>query len=70
MEKNKTILAWLFIIFAIVLMVVLPELVYPPISEDAVDTHQYVLEVIMHIVRYVVLSVFSFIIGMKLLHKD
>ena len=60
----------MFILLAVVILISLPELVYPTISEDGVDTHQYLLEVILHIVRYVILSIFSFILGIKLLHKD
>ncbi|MCI3028536.1 hypothetical protein LMF32_05405 [Desemzia sp. C1] len=70
MKKYQLFLAWMFILLAVVILISLPELVYPTISEDGVDTHQYLLEVILHIVRYVVLSIFSFILGIKLLHKD
>ncbi|SFQ30541.1 hypothetical protein SAMN04488506_1404 [Desemzia incerta] len=70
MKKYQLFLAWMFILLAVVILISLPELVYPTISEDGVDTHQYLLEVILHIVRYVILSIFSFILGIKLLHKD
>ncbi|MER2295239.1 MAG: hypothetical protein ABS913_07960 [Desemzia incerta] len=70
MKKYQKILACVFILVAALIMISLPELVYPTISEDGVDTRQYFLEVILHIVRYVVLSIFSFILGIKLLHKD
>lgn len=70
MKKYQKILACVFILVAVLIMISLPELVYPTISEDGVDTRQYFLEVILHIVRYVVLSIFSFILGIKLLHKD
>ena len=70
MKKYQKILACVFILVAVLIMISLPELVYPTISEDGVDTHQYLLEVILHIVRYVILSIFSFILGIKLLHKD
>lgn len=70
MKKYQLFLAWMFILLAVVILISLPELVYPTISGDGVDTHQYLLEVILHIVRYVILSIFSFILGIKLLHKD
>ncbi len=70
MKKYQLFLAWMFILLAVVILISLPELVYPTVSEDGVDTHQYLLEVILHIVRYVILSIFSFILGIKLLHKD
>ena len=70
MKKYQLFLAWMFILLAVVILISLPELVSPTISEDGVDTHQYLLEVILHIVRYVILSIFSFILGIKLLHKD
>ena len=70
MKKYQLFLAWMFILLAVVILISLPELVSPTISEDGVDTRQYFLEVILHIVRYVVLSIFSFILGIKLLHKD
>lgn len=70
MKKYQLFLAWMFILLAVVILISLPELVYPTVSEDGVDTSQYFLEVILHIVRYVVLSIFSFILGIKLLHKD
>ncbi|WP_223156174.1 hypothetical protein [Desemzia incerta] len=70
MKKYQLFLAWMFILLAVVILISLPELVYPTISEDGVDTHQYLLEVILQIVRYVILSIFSFILGIKLLHKD
>lgn len=70
MKKYQKILACVFILVAVLIMISLPELVYPTISEDGVDTHQYLLEVIVYIVKYVVLSIFSFILGIKLLHKD
>lgn len=70
MKKYQKILACVFILVAVLIMISLPELVYPTIDEGGVDTHQYLLEVILHIVRYVVLSIFSFILGIKLLHKD
>lgn len=70
MKKYQKILACVFILVAVLIMISLPELVYLTIDEGGVDTHQYFLEVILHIVRYVVLSIFSFILGIKLLHKD
>lgn len=70
MKKYQKILACVFILVAVLIMISLPELVYPTIDEDGVDTSQYFLEVILHIVRYVVLSIFSFILGIKLLHKN
>ena len=70
MKKYQLFLAWMFILLAVVILIGLPELIYPAISVDGVDTHQYLLEVIMQLVRYVVLSIFSFILGVKLLHKD
>lgn len=70
MKKYQLFLAWMFILLAVVILIGLPELIYPAISEDGVDTNQYLLEVIMHQVRYVILSIFSFILGIKLLHKD
>lgn len=70
MKKYKTAIAWIFILLAVVILVSLPYIVYPEIGENGIDNAQYFLEVTMHIVRYTILSIFSFVLGIKLLFKN
>lgn len=70
MKKYQTILGWGFIVLAIIIVVNLTGMVYPAIGEDGIDTNQYFLAVILNVVRYIVLSIFSFILGVKFLFKN
>lgn len=70
MKKYQTILGWAFIVVAVIILVNLTGMVYPTIGEDGIDTNQYFLEVILNAIRYIVLSMFSFILGMKFLFQN
>lgn len=70
MKKYQTILGCFFIVLAVVIIVVnLTGMAYLEIGEDGMDTNQYFLAVILNGVKYTVLSIFSFILGVKCLFK-
>lgn len=69
MKKYQAILGCFFIVLAVVIVVNLTGMVYPEIGEDGMDTNQYFLTVILNGLRYTVLSIFSFILGVKCLFK-
>lgn len=70
MKKYQTILGWFFLVVAVIILVNLTDIVYPTIGEDGIDTNQYFLEVILNALRYIVLSMFSFILGLKCLFQN
>lgn len=70
MKKYQTILGWFFIVLAVVIVVNLTGMIYPTIGEDGMDTNHYYLEVILNALRYIVLSIFSFVLGMKFLLQN
>lgn len=43
---------------------------YPIPDEDGMDIDLYILEVVLNIVRYIVLSIFSFVLGIKIVLKN
>ena len=70
MKNYKKILGYVLILVAVLLLVRLPNMVYPMPDEDGMDINLYILEGILNIVRYVVLSIFSFVLGIKLAFKN
>ncbi|MDN5372841.1 MAG: hypothetical protein PWR19_1887 [Carnobacterium sp.] len=70
MKNYKKILGYVLILVAVLLLVRLPNMVYPMPDEDGMDINLYILEGILNIVRYVVLSIFSFVLGIKLAYKN
>ena len=45
-------------------------MIYPKVYEGGIDTTRYLIEVILNIVRYMALSIISFILGIKILFKN
>ncbi|WEG74446.1 hypothetical protein [Vagococcus intermedius] len=66
MKNYKKILGYILVLVAVLILVFLPNMVYPIPDKDGMDTGIYILEVVLNITRYVVLSIFSFILGIKL----
>lgn len=69
MKKYKKISGYILILVAVVILVRLPNMVYP-IADDGTDSYLYILEAVLNIARYVVLSIFSFVLGIKLAFKN
>lgn len=69
MKNHKKILGYILILVAVLILVRLPNMVYP-IADDGTDSYLYILEAVLNIVRYVVLSIFSFVLGIKLAFKN
>lgn len=69
MKNYKKILGSILILVAVLILVRLPNMVYP-IADDGTDSYLYILEAVLNIVRYVVLSIFSFVLGIKLAFKN
>ena len=69
MKNYKKILGSILILVAVLILVRLPNMVYP-IADDGTDSYLYILEAVLNIARYVVLSIFSFVLGIKLAFKN
>ena len=70
MKNHKKILGYILILGAVLILVRLPNMVYPIPDDDGMDIYLYILEAILNIARYVVLSIFSFVLGIKLAFKN
>lgn len=70
MKKYKKFLGYIFVLLAVLILVNLPNMIYPKVYEGGIDTTQYLIEVILNIVRYMALSIISFILGIKILFKN
>lgn len=70
MKNYKKIIGYSLMLVAILIVVRLPNMVYPTPDDDGVDIDLYVLEVVLNIVRYIVLSIFSFVLGIKIVFKN
>ena len=70
MKNYKKILGYVLILVAVLLLVRLPNMDYPMPDEHGMDINLYNLEAVLNIVRYVVLSIFSFVLGIKLAFKN
>lgn len=58
------------VLVAVLILVSLPNIAYPVPNEDGMYIYLYILETSLNGVRYVVLSIFSFILGIKLVFKS
>lgn len=70
MQKYKKIIGYILILVAILILVRLPNMAYPIPDEDGMDINLYILEVVLNIVRYILLSIFSFVLGIKIVFKN
>lgn len=70
MKNYKKIIGYILILVAILIIVLLPKMVYPIPDYDGMDIYLYILEAVLNIIRYVVLSIFSFILGLKFAFKN
>ena len=70
MKNYKKILGYSLMLVAIIILVRLPNMIYPIPEEDGVNIDLYILDVILNIVRYIVLSIFSFVLGIKIVFKN
>lgn len=69
MKNYKKILGSILILVAVLILVRLPNMIYP-IADDGMDSYLYILEAVLNIARCVVLSIFSFVLGIKLAFKN
>lgn len=70
MKNYKKIIGYILVLVAVLILVSLPNIVYPVPNEDGMDIYLYILETSLNVVRYVVLSIFSFILGIKFVFKS
>ena len=70
MKSYKKIIGYILILVAILIIVLLPRMIYPVPDDDGIDIYLYILEAVLNIVRYVVLSIFSFVLGLKFAFKN
>lgn len=70
MKNYKKILGYSLMLAAILIVVRLPNMAYPIPDEDGMDIDLYILEVVLNIVRYILLSIFSFVLGIKIVFKN
>lgn len=70
MKNYKKIIGYILVLVAVLILVSLPNIAYPVPNEDGMDIYLYILETSLNGVRYVVLSIFSFILGIKLVFKS
>lgn len=70
MKSYKKIIGYILILVAILIIVLLPSMIYPIPDDDGIDIYLYILEAVLNIVRYVVLSIFSFVLGLKFVFKN
>lgn len=70
MKNYKKIIGYLLILIAVLIVVRLPNMVYPTPDKDGMDIKLYILEAVLNMVRYIVLSVFIFVLGVKLAVKN
>ena len=70
MKNHKKTLGYILILVAVLILVRLPNMVYPISDDDGMDIYLYILEAILNIARYVVLSIFSFVLGTNLAFKN
>ena len=70
MKNYRKIIGYSLMLVAILIVVRLPNMAYPIPDEDVMDIDLYILDVILNIVRYIVLSIFSFVLGIKIVFKN
>lgn len=70
MKNYKKIIGYSLMLVAILIVVRLPNMVYPIPDEDGMDIDLYILEAVLNIVRYILLSIFSFVLGIKIVFKN
>lgn len=70
MKNYKKIIGCVLILVAVLILVGLPSMVYPTPDEYGMDSYIYILESVLNIIRYIVLSIFSFVLGIKIVFKN
>lgn len=70
MKNYKKTLGYILVLVAFLILVSLPRIAYPISNEDGMDIYLYILETSLNGVRYVALSIFSFVLGIKLVFKN
>lgn len=70
MKNYKKNLGYILVLVAVFILVILPRIAYPTPNEDGIDIYLYILETSLNVVRYIAFSVFSFILGIKLVFKN
>ncbi len=69
MKNPQKAIGIFFILFSILILFILPIIIYPKIYDDGIETTQYLLEVVLNSLRYIIISIFSFILGIKTIFK-
>lgn len=69
MKNPQKALGIFFLLFSILILFILPSIIYPKIHDDGIETTQYLLEVVLNSLRYIIISIFSFILGIKTIFK-
>ncbi len=70
MKNYKKILGYILMLVAIIILIRLPNMAYPITDADGMDIDLYILEVVLDIVRYIILSIFCFVLGIKIIFKN
>lgn len=70
MKNYKKIIGYILILVAILIIFLLPKMVYPIPDDDGMDIYLYILEAVLNIVRCVVLSIYSFVLGLNFVFKN
>lgn len=70
MGNYSKILGYILILGAFIILILLPTMAYPKPSEDGIDIYLYILETSLNIIRYAIISIFAFTLGIKYSFKD
>ncbi|WP_414839275.1 hypothetical protein [Carnobacterium sp. TMP28] len=70
MKNYRNVLGYSLILIAIGVLLILPDIIYPKIYDDGIDTTNYLIKVGLNATRYILIAIFSFILGIKTLFKE
>lgn len=69
MKNPQKVIGIFFLLFSILILFILPSIIYPKIYDDGIETTQYLLEMVLNSLRYIIICIFSFILGIKMIFK-
>ncbi|MCA9766425.1 MAG: hypothetical protein KC455_08400 [Carnobacterium sp.] len=70
MKNYRRFLGCSLILIAVGVLFILPDTIYPKIYDDGIDTSNYLLKAVLNATRYILIAIFSFILGIKTLFKE
>lgn len=70
MRNRKKNLGYIFILIAVVILVNLPDIAYSKIDSNGMDSSLYNQKTIMSFIKYIILSIFSFVLGIRFVSKE